>query len=1451
MREPTQLSDASGIVRTFRELTEEDAADIQRIAALLSPGMSGGIEWNELLASRRILIVAEAGAGKTYECRRQQERLWAAGEPAFFFELTTLANDDPRNLLDSDGERRFDAWLASQSDIATIFLDSIDELKLTLGSFEQALRRLNKALAGQLGRTRIVITTRPIAFDQQVIRRWLPASEASGEVYSAENFADIATGRSRPEPSEKPAPEWRNVGLMPLSDEQIRQMATIHAEHDVDGLIADIRRRNAEDFARRPQDLIELCADWNAAQRIRTHREQVAQNVAVKLLPRRREPAPLSAEKALEGARRLALAALLTRKLTIRHSAEADKGGPNELALNPATVLYDWTAPERETLLERPLFGFASYGRVRFHHRSVIEYLAADYLDALLADGMPVKAAKRLLFADTAQGESVVRPSMRPVAAWLAARRSAFFGEVLEREPEVLLDHGDPESLDINQRREALRAYVARYGAGGWRGLSVPFIQAHRFVSAELGGDVVALWRGGVENTEVRDLLLTLIEVGKLAEGEEIAFEVAIGDTKENVERCRAISALVALDSSKLVGVVEAVESDPIMWTDRLVRRVISYLFPKHLTVDRLCPLLMRVKEDRSSVGDLSWQLPRIIALPNFPNDILEPLRECLTRCVADEAVWTRDWPHISTNRPHLAPALAETCLKLLALGDRTPALLRSSMLALRFGKDNTSRGEPAHRLRGAIGNLNSADRAALFWIEDDFLQSLHPETRPWERLYTIIHGGAIEANVSKDEGWVMAQLADSGRASADRAMLLELAIRLRPHDVEWKDHGDNLKAAVADQPELTSKIEEYFKPRPEDTEERKWERDHERQTKKRKQEEAKAYASWLAFWTEVAQHPDRVFAEDRAYNTAWNLWRAMEAQGINSRSAGWNRRFIEGNFGKETADRLRVALMPIWRKDPPTLSRERKSAKRNTTYVRWELGLAGITAESEDPTWATKLSAQEADAAARHVPMKLDGFPSWLDALVSAHPNAVDRTLGEELTFDLSALAKAPHWFSSILENLRDATPTVVQLFLPRLRQWLDTHGGRLRKTEDITAASDRLRRVLEMLILYGDAATVDYVREMARQKMRRSGGKFERVWLPILLRLDPAAGVDALERVLSKIPSGAQVAVFGWFGSLFGDRHHPSQVDLSLSGFSPDLLLRLAKLAYTHIRIAEDAQHEGMFTPDARDHAERGRNVILGALMGTTGSAGWAAKLALAGDPLFAHFRDRAIAIAREKAAEEADGDALNDKQVADLNRNREAPPSTFEAMFSLLRDRLDDLDELLLEDVSPRESWAAITEERVMRREIARELRNRSNNNYTVDQEAATADEKETDVRLRALSGQQAVIELKIGEKPRSAAKLRDALKDQLVNKYMAADECRAGCLLITINSDRTWQHPDTGATLDLAALVAWLNLEAQHIVNSLGGIMRLCAKGLDLRPRLSTENKAHKIAAAAMV
>jgi hypothetical protein len=141
--------------------------------------------------------------------------------------------------------------------------------------------------------------------------------------------------------------------------------------------------------------------------------------------------------------------------------------------------------------------------------------------------------------------------------------------------------------------------------------------------------------------------------------------------------------------------------------------------------------------------------------------------------------------------------------------------------------------------------------------------------------------------------------------------------------------------------------------------------------------------------------------------------------------------------------------------------------------------------------------------------------------------------------------------------------------------------------------------------------------------------------------------------------------------------------------------------------------------------------------------------------------------------------------------------------------------------------------------MRRELARVLRDAGNQSYTIDQESVTADEKETDIRFRSTgSRQQGTIELKLGDK-RSGTDLFNTVRDQLLTKYMAADECRAGCLLVTIAKDREWHHPKTRERIGFQELMTVLNEEAERLSKELGGTVKLMAKGLDLRPRLGTE------------
>jgi hypothetical protein len=1050
---------------------------------------------------------------------------------------------------------------------------------------------------------------------------------------------------------------------------------------------------------------------------------------------------------------------------------------------------------------------------------------------------MTARALKRLLFATT-RGKTIARPSKRAIAGWLALGDDMVFEMLRDHEPDVLLTFGDPESLSLPKRAQALRAYVKRYGDSGWRGLSVPHIQIHRFAAPELADEINRLWAEGIANTEVREILLRIIETGRIAACSDIAHALATEPAASRVERTFAVEALAELGDPRLDALTASIADDAASWPDPLARNAILRLYPPHMSTDRLCKVLARVQEKKRMVGDLSWQLPRLIADAALDAGRLAELRDGLKPLVKEGFAWQDNWPHIKADRPHLANAMAATCVKGLTWGI-TPEWLAASALAMRLPRRDTGSDEPFTELKKILAGLSAEDNATLFWADAALIESIHQFAKPFNRYATLAVHGPTTLDPMRDREWIERDLADSQRSEDDRAMLLEAAFRMDRPNETWREYVLGLKAHVADQPALLARIDDRLKPAPDEDEMKKWaERDAKRQ-KVSELREAKDTESWVKFWREIANHPDTVFADDRRSNTVWNLWRAMSQAGNESRESGWNRRFIEAAFDKDTADRLRLALMKQWREDRPTLSSERSDDEKNTYLVRWQLGLAAIYAEAEDPSWATKLSSEEAQLAARYAPIELNGLPHWLEALVLTHPDAVDVTLGNELSVELETSASA-NWHSMLLQSVGHSPPAVAKAFLPRLRTWLDANGDRAGHNEDSHGAANRLQRVVDILMKHGDDATRQHLRDTAEQRLKEDiPDSVAYVWLPVLMRLDASAGIDALERRLADVAPAARSEGVNLIAALFGDRS--DAIYLGVPSFTPAALLRLLRLSYQHVRRADDVEHDGVYSPDARDNAERGRNEIVGALFKAPGDEGWAAKLAMAEDPLCAEFRDRIIAVAEEQWAEEVDATALDDAQAVTLDKTGEAAPLTGPAMFSVMVDRLEDIDDLLLRDISPREAWAAIAEEKVLRREIAREMKNLAHGLYTVDQEAVTADEKETDVRLRSTGSPfEATIELKLADH-RTARDLRDTLKDQLVTKYMAAETSRSGCLLVTVAKDRKWEHPNTSERIDFDTLVALLKAEAKWIEESMGNTVQLHVHKISLLPCLPSEGK----------
>lgn len=1428
------------IRRAFRDLSEEQIHDAEQSLLLRHSLFGKSSHWEDILQSRLILLVSEAQSGKSYECRARQEALWAEGEPAFLVELAAVATQPWAELRSPEETERLDAWRRS-SDIATIFLDSVDELKLTQGSFRAALRNVANDLEGQMGRVRVVLTSRPLPVDRALFIKTFAAPKMTSAL-TEDEFASLAMGENRGSDTDSAVPDIRTVALLPLSQGDIVTIASDRGVTDTEAFLEALAAASMMDFMKRPQDVIEAASAWlELGGQFGTHAQQVEFDIKARLKANpERDDRDIANDKALEGAKRLALGVALTRRLTIRHDVNHDTADLDP-ALDPTIILADWDDADRKALLERGLFGFASYGRVRFHNRLAFEFLAAERLADLVDKGLSRRAVRRLLVIETAQCNEVLRPSLRDVAAWLALRHDWVFDLVNALDPALLMNLGDPGSLSVEQRSKVLAAFIDRYGRGGWRGLSVPQIQIHRFADQSLG-PIITRDFASVENPEVRQVLLDLITHAKLADGAAIARRTVRDPAIHIYERIDALDALIALDDPELATIAEDLRTPPGPWDRRFARAVIYRLFPRWMTVEQLLAALSWIAETKSTGSELSRNLPPLVE--GLAPAQLEALRAGLMPLVEQGLRFDKNLHAASNDRPHLVHLLATVTAMLTKATAFKPEAARSAVVAAELARSNRSNDDMPASLFDAIAEADAPLRAAIFTADVALLRELRPDHPRLDHFMDLIWRGALRVTPA-DETWLQRMLGDPAVSPDLRAAALDAKIFvLAPGGEEQQPYLSALRPLVADDSELTKALEDRLRPHVQGRQERRWAIKHKWRERQDRRRNAKAKASWVMFWRELKDDTDTAFSPERADNTAWNLYRAM-GRGARRSDSGWDRTLIENHLGKAVADRLRLALMPIWRRQQLQLPSERPEEERNAFYESWILALTAIAAEAEDPQWLDHINAADVETAIRYVPWYHNGFPPWLDALAARHPDSVDRLLGNELSWELARPADAHGW-SITLQNISHAAPPLARLFLPRLRAWLDSNGGLPGPDDDVDGAARRLERVTDVLLKFGDETDRKSLSDLAAAALTRGTNEpFAHVFLPVLFAVDPDRAVKRFEAICEGVPVARHSEAVRWFGTLFGRHHRGRGVNLKQAAMTPDLLMRLLRLAYTHVELAEDVEHEGSHSPDMRDDAETARNALLNAIIELSGPEGWAAKYRIASEPEFAHIRDRLHALAMDRSAAEADNLAMSASEIVKFDRLDEPGPRSPAEMFALMIDRIADLRDHLLSDESPRELWASTRDEHVLRRAIAAWLTSQARGAYTIGQEGVTAEEKETDIRMRStVNAVEGVIELKVGDKQYSGADLAATIPDQLVAKYLAPAGRRAGVLLVT-RADRTgWKHPDSGASLDFAALISMLGGVAYAYRRGFPGELHIDAAGLDLSPRLPTEREAKK-------
>jgi hypothetical protein len=294
--------------RRFRDLTAKELED-PSILALLGDEREDGLGWEAIFESRRTVLFAEAGSGKTEEMRQAARRLSESGRYAVFVPIEALHDEDVRSVLamEPGEETRFDAWLAQSNEPGWFLLDAVDELKLAHGKLDTALGKLVRSLGDARPRARLVLSCRPT--DWQPItdldtlnRRFPPPPPATPKVENADDVF-LSALRRRQQKAEQAPPQprdLRTVVLLPLDRPRIKRFVRSCGVQDVDAFLAEVTKHEAWSFARRPLDLDELATNWMAKGRLGTRLEQHITHIESNLRerPDRADDALLSRDKA-------------------------------------------------------------------------------------------------------------------------------------------------------------------------------------------------------------------------------------------------------------------------------------------------------------------------------------------------------------------------------------------------------------------------------------------------------------------------------------------------------------------------------------------------------------------------------------------------------------------------------------------------------------------------------------------------------------------------------------------------------------------------------------------------------------------------------------------------------------------------------------------------------------------------------------------------------------------------------------------------------------------------------------------------------------------------------------------------------------------------------------------------------------------------------------------------
>ena len=1427
--------------RTFHELS--NAGDSHDIDILRAFHVGNRFSWADLTQEFRVIVLSEAGTGKTVEIRHVANTLRREGKAAFFLRLEHIPNDF-EDAFEVGSFEEFEAWLASGNE-GWLLLDSVDEARLrNPGDFELAIRKLGRRVTAAQQRVRIVITGRTTAWrpktDLDLCIRHLPYEPPSVTVAAAgdqlkEESPDIDF-HTEDQPDKKEHSAFKIVALDDLDSGQIETFASAKGITNTGAFLDALERADARSFVARPQDLKELVEFWNDRGRIGNRSEIMQNSIERRLTERdqgRADASPLSPKRAREGARLVAAAVTMAQEPTICIPDGAD----NSKGICVADILPDWDDKDRATLLSRPIFDEAIYGTVRFHHRSVREFLTAEWLAELLKRETSRREIEALLFRNQ-YGLDVIVPTTRPILPWLALLDDKVCERLRQIAPEVLLEGGDPSELPLDTRRSILREVCEQLASGASSRVSTDYAAVQRFADEDIAADVKELLGKHATNDDLTSFLLRMVWLGELKDVLPEAKAIALSVSPSKYVRIAAFRAVQAVGSPEDMEEVRAnCLGESVELNREWLAELLDGLEPTDHTTSWILDCLAKTKtKEPHTVDGLTDAVAAFVQRANI--ELLPGIVSGLNSLLNTPPVLERRYCEISQKFGWLMRAAAHAIERLIeashaaCLGSDALGILHKFPISRQ--RDVGDYSETKFRFSTLVPAWTDLNRAS-FWYEVGKTRERLDEKRG-ERLteFWQVSSDPFWQFESSDFEYALGQIIE--RTSSDEKLLaLSLAFRLYVLGGRDRKQREKFKKTVADDAVLAERLARYFKPPVQ--ERQSWKRTEarwRRHDEARERKEAKNREEWGAVLRANADKlrnnglkPGRV--SDYQY---YVYERTREKSDRSSRWTTGNWKCLSEEFGEEVARAYRDGVVRFWREHRPQLRSE--GAPANTTPIYVIFGLNGLYIEANETSgWPVGLSPVEVELACRYAPFELNGFPTWFPKLFAAYPSIAGGFLLNEIRYELlieKANAESHYVLSDVSWSGQWAwNELALDLFT-------------ILKSKEPKNLSN-LGHLLN-IIQGSSTADVDIAKLASRKSKTLKRLDHAAHWFAVWVGVDPDSAIPVLARRFDDITESNERAAFAmrFVTQLLGGRRGDAST-VRTAFRVPKYLKCLYLLMHQHIRAEEDIKRAGTgaYSPGLRDDAQDARNSLAELLRNIPGKEAFIALTEIATAHPDETHRPWFALLARTKAEMDADISAWSPHQVRDFHDKLERTPENHRDLAELVHYRwLDMKDDFENGDSSIAEILRDVKLETDMRKFLGRELRDKAFGRYSIPQEEELADAKKPDLRFHGANFDGPVpCELKLADKWTGPV-LFERMENQLCGDYLRDNRSNRGFYILVHqgkNNKKSWRNPESAKLVDFDGLVSALEEHWEKIAVNYPGVDHIEVIGIDLTKRSS--------------